>query len=147
MEKTREHQVEVEPRFTLKRKNCKIKERDSDSEGVLGGTTASSRHCVEVRVRARQVEEMHRKDICNSEELKNEQQKQSPYQKGMDQTLNAKMMDENNGTVSEKHGPDAERKDDGREQRKFSNTTMGSTNSGQLLQQEQICNMRGWPRR
>ena len=47
-------------------------------------------------VRARQVEEVHGKDIRNSEELKSQKQKQSQYQKSMDQTLNAKMMDENN---------------------------------------------------
>ena len=41
-------------------------------------------------------EEMHGKDVLNSEELNSEKQKQSPYQKSMDQTLNAKMMDENN---------------------------------------------------
>ena len=58
----------VEPRFKSKRKNCRIKKQDSDSEGVLGGTAASSRHCADVRVRARQVEEMHAKDIRNSEE-------------------------------------------------------------------------------
>ena len=96
MEKTREHHVEVEPRFTSKRKNCRIKEQDSDSEGVLGGTAASSRHYAEVRVRGKQVEEMHGKDIRLSEELKSQKQKQIQYQKSTDQTLNAKMMDENN---------------------------------------------------
>ena len=54
-------------------------------------------------VRARQVEEMHGKDIRTSEELKSQKQKQSQYQKSMDQTLNAKMI---------------------------SNTTLSSTNSG-----------------
>ena len=58
---------------------------------------------------------LHGKDIRNSEELKSQKQKQRQYQKSMDQTLNAKMMDENNGT--------------------FSNTALSSTNSGQLLQQ------------
>ena len=66
-----------------------------------GRSTAKlkSRHCAEVRVRGKQVEEMHGKDICNSKELKNEKQKQSPYQISMDQTRNTKMMDENNGTL------------------------------------------------
>ena len=79
---------------------------------------------------ARQDEEMHGKDdIRNSEELNNQKQKQSAYPKSMDPTLNAKMMDENNET--------------------FPNTTLSSTNTGQLLQQVQICNcnMRRWPRR
>ena len=51
-----------------------------------------------MRVRGKQVEEMHGKDIRNSEELKSQKQKQSQHQKSMDQTLNAKMMDENNET-------------------------------------------------
>ena len=89
----------MEPRFKSKRKNCRIEEQDSDSEGVLGGTAASSRHYAEVRVRGKQVEEMHGKDIRNSEELKSQKQKQSQYQK--------------------KYGPDAERQDDGREQRDY----------------------------
>ena len=80
-------------------------------------------------VRTRHVEEMHGKDIRNSdrnsEELNIQKQKQSQYQKSLDQTLNAKMMDENNEI--------------------FFNTTLSSMNSGQPLQQEQICNMRGWP--
>ena len=101
MEKTREHQVEVEPRFTSKRKNCRIKEQDSDSEGVLGRTAASSGHYAEVRVRARQVEEMHGKDTCNS--LKDQKKKRSLYQKSVDQTLNAKMMDENNEFFQTRH--------------------------------------------
>ena len=130
VEETREHQVDVEPRFTSKRKNCRIEERDSDSEGVFGRAASSSKHYADVRVRAREVEEMHGKDdIRNSEELKNQKQKQSAYPKSMDPTLNAKMMDENNET--------------------FPNTTLSSTNTGQLLQQVQICNcnMRRWPRR
>ena len=44
----------------------------------------------------KQVEEMHGKNIHNSEQLKSQMQKQSQYQKSMDQTLNAKMRDENN---------------------------------------------------
>ena len=44
----------------------------------------------------KQVEEMHGKDIRNSEEFDSQKQKQSQYQKSMDKTLNAKMMDENN---------------------------------------------------
>ena len=51
-------------------------------------------------VRTRHVEEVHGKDIRNSdrnsEELNSRKQKQSQHQKSMDQTLNAKMMDENN---------------------------------------------------
>ena len=43
-----------------KRKNCRIKEQDSGSGEVFGGTAASSRHHAEVRVRGKQVEEMHR---------------------------------------------------------------------------------------
>ena len=62
----------------------------------MEGTAASSKHHAEVRVRGKQVEEMHGKDIRNSEELKSQKQKQSQYQKSTDQTLNAKMMDENN---------------------------------------------------
>ena len=49
-----------------------------------------------MRVRGKQVEEMHGKDIRNSEELKSQKQKQSQCRKKLDQTLNAKMMDENN---------------------------------------------------
>ena len=49
-----------------------------------------------MRVHGRQFEEMHGKDMRNSEELKNQNQKQSPYPKSMDLTLNAKMMDEFN---------------------------------------------------
>ena len=49
-------------------------------------------------MRGKQVEELHGKDICNSGELKSQKQKQSQYQKSMDQTLNAKMLDENNET-------------------------------------------------
>ena len=64
-------------------------------KGVLGRTAASSRHFAEVRVRGKQVEEMHGKDIRNSEELKSERQKQGQYQRSVDQTLNAKMMDGN----------------------------------------------------
>ena len=41
---------------------------------------------------------MHGKDLCNSEQLKNQKQKQRPYQKRKDQTLNANMMDENKET-------------------------------------------------
>ena len=89
----------MEPRFELNRKNCRILKKDSDSEGVLGGTAASSRHYAEVRVRGKQVGEMHGKDIRNSEELKS-------------QKAEAK-------SVSEKYGPDAERQDDGREQQDF----------------------------
>ena len=44
------------------------------------------------------MEEMHRKDIRNSEEVKSQKQKQSQYQKCMDQTLKAKMKVENNET-------------------------------------------------
>ena len=51
-----------------------------------------------MRVRGKQVEELHGKDIRNSEELRSQKQNQSQYQKSMDQTLNAKMMDENNET-------------------------------------------------
>ena len=50
-------------------------------------------------VRTRHVEEMHGKDIRNSDrnsELNSQKQKQSQHQKSVDQTLNAKMMDENN---------------------------------------------------
>ena len=75
-------------RIKQTRKNGRIEEQDSDSEGVLGRTAASSRHYAEVRVLA--------KDIRKSEELKSPKQKQSQYQKNMDQTLNAKMTDENN---------------------------------------------------
>ena len=110
-----EHQVEEKTRFTPKRKNCRIQEQGSDSEGVLGGTAASSRHYVEVCAQGKLKRCLHGKDIRNSEELKSQKQKQRQYQKSMDQTLNAKMMDENNGT--------------------FSNTALSSTNSGQLLQQ------------
>ena len=43
---------------------------------------------------------MHGKDIRNSdrnsEELNSQKRKQSQYQKSVDQTLNAKIMDENN---------------------------------------------------
>ena len=102
VEETREHQVDVEPRFTSKRKNCRIRERDSDGEGVFG-RAASSRHCAEVRVRAREAEEMHGKDIRNSKELKNQKQKQSPYQKSIGPTLNAKMMEENNESFQTRH--------------------------------------------
>ena len=81
-------------------------------------------------VRTRHVEEVHGKDIRNSdrnsEELNSHKQKQSQHQKSVDQTLNAKMMDENNEFF-------------------FFNTTLSSMNAGQPLQQEQICNMRGWP--
>ena len=63
---------DVEPRLESKRKNYRIEEQDSDSEGVLGETAASSRHYVELRVRGKQVEEMHVKDIRNSEELKSQ---------------------------------------------------------------------------
>ena len=72
VEKTREHQVEVEPRFTSERKNCRIKEQDSESERVFGGTAASSRHYAKVRVGGKQVAEMHGKDIRNSKELKSQ---------------------------------------------------------------------------
>ena len=41
VEKTREHQVDVELRFTSKRKNCRIKEQDSDSEGAFGRAASS----------------------------------------------------------------------------------------------------------
>ena len=51
-----------------------------------------------MRVRGKQVEETHGRDICNSEELKSQKQKQRQYQKSMDQTLNAKMLDESNET-------------------------------------------------
>ena len=51
-----------------------------------------------MRVRGKQVEEMHGKDIHKSEDLKSQKQKQKQCQKSMDQTLNAKMMDENNET-------------------------------------------------
>ena len=54
----------------------------------------------EVRLRARQVEEMHGKDIRNSEELKS--------QKAEAKAVSAR-----------KYGPDAQRQDDGREQRDF----------------------------
>ena len=43
-------------------------------------TAASSKHHAEVRVRGKQVEEMHRKDIRNSE-VKSQKQKRSQYQK------------------------------------------------------------------
>ena len=79
--------------------NCRIGEQDSDSEGVLGGTAASSKHCAEVRVRWKQVEEMHGKDIHKYEELK------SPKAEAK--------------SVSDKYGSDAERQDDGRKQRDF----------------------------
>ena len=48
----------------------------------------------------KQVEEMHGEDIRNSEEVKSQKQKQSKCQKSTDQTLNAKMMDENNETFN-----------------------------------------------
>ena len=51
-------------------------------------------HHAQVRVRGKQVEEMHGQDIRNSEELKS--QKQEQCQQSMDQTLNVKMMDDNN---------------------------------------------------
>ena len=51
-----------------------------------------------MRVRGKQVEEMLGKDTRNSDELKSQNQKQSQYQKSPDETLNAKMMDENNDT-------------------------------------------------
>ena len=44
------------------------------------------------------MEEMHRKDLRNSEEAKSQEQKLSQYQKSMGQTLKAKMKDENNET-------------------------------------------------
>ena len=88
----------MEPRFKSKRKTCRIKEQDSGSEEVLGGTAASSRHHAEVRVRGKQAEGMHGKDIRNSQEVKSQKQKQRQYQKIMDQTPNAKMMDENSET-------------------------------------------------
>ena len=43
-----------------------------------------------MRVRGRQVEEVHGKDIRISEELKSQRQKQSQYQKSMNQTLTFK---------------------------------------------------------
>ena len=49
--------------------------------------------CAECKLKRRM-----EKDIRNSEEVKSQKQKQSQYQKSMDQTLNAKMMDENNET-------------------------------------------------
>ena len=39
----------MELRFKSKRKNCRIQEQDSESEGVLGGIAASSSHNVEMR--------------------------------------------------------------------------------------------------
>ena len=39
---------------------------------------------------------MHGKNIRNSDELNSQKRKQSQYQKSMDKTLNANMMDENN---------------------------------------------------
>ena len=77
-----------------------MKKQDLDSEEILGETAASSKHHAEVRARGKQVEEMHRKDIRNSEEAKSQEQKQSQYQKSMGQTLKAKI-------------------DEGREQRNF----------------------------
>ena len=50
-------------------------------------------------MRGKQIVEMHAKDIRNSEELKSQKKKQSQFQKSMDQTLNAKMRDDNNETV------------------------------------------------
>ena len=76
-----------------------MKEPESDNEQVFGGT-ASSRHCAEVRVRGKQADGMYGKDIRDSEELKSQKQKQSQHQKSMDQTLNAKMKDENNETFT-----------------------------------------------
>ena len=46
-----------------------MKEQDSDSYKVLGGTAAASRLHAEGRVRGTQVEETHGKDIHNSEEV------------------------------------------------------------------------------
>ena len=86
----------VEPRLKSKRKNCRIKEQDSDSEEVLGGKAASSKHNAEVRVRGKQVEEMHGKDICNSEEVKSQKEAKS---------------------MSGKCETNAESQDEGREQR------------------------------
>ena len=63
---------EYKPRFKWKAKNCRIKEQDSDREGAFGRTAASSRHYAEVRVRGKQVEEMHGKDIRNFEEMKSQ---------------------------------------------------------------------------
>ena len=80
------------------RRRTEIQEQDSDSEGVLGGTAASSMHYAEVRVRGKQVDEMHGKDIRNSEELKSQKQKQRQFQKSIDKALNAKMMDDNTET-------------------------------------------------
>ena len=47
-------------------------------------------------VRTRHVEQMHGKDIRIYEELNSQNQKQRSVSESMDQTLNAKMMDENN---------------------------------------------------
>ena len=49
-----------------------------------------------MRVRGKQVEEMHGKNIRNSDKFNSQKRKQSQYQKSMDKTLNANMMEENN---------------------------------------------------
>ena len=56
-------------------------------------------HYAEVRVRGKQIEEMHRKDIRNSEELKKSKAEATSVSEGMDQTLKAKMKDENSETI------------------------------------------------
>ena len=57
-----------------------------------------------MRVRGKQVEEMHGKDIRNSGEVKSQKQKQSQYQEGVNQTLKAKMKDENSETFKHDTG-------------------------------------------
>ena len=86
----------VELRFKSNWKNCRIKEQDTQSEGVLGGTAASRKSLRWNAYRTRNVEEMPGKDIRNSEELNSQKQKQNQYQQSANQTLHAKMMDENN---------------------------------------------------
>ena len=54
-------------------------------------------------MRGKQVEEMHGKDIRNSEELKSQKQKQSQYQKSTDQTLNAQLMEREQRDFQTRH--------------------------------------------
>ena len=64
----------MEPRVKSKRKNCRMKEPESDNEEVLGGPASSSHHA-ELRVRGKEAEGMSGKDIRDSEELQSQKQK------------------------------------------------------------------------